>query len=150
MDDKSPLESLIHNAVHQAAFSGREELREKALSAEERQAQIVDQLAREQAARKSAAIENIPAVVRQLSAEGHHHGVILRLRFDESTEHPNDMNGFWDDHHYPRPELLSGAARDVYDLCAASNLRPYVIRDYDFTIQRFFLYLGIQWTQERK
>jgi hypothetical protein len=136
----------ILGLIHQAINLGAAEHHEAKLGQEQLMAERAAIVARDEAVRKVEIVEGIPEVVRKCRAQGHAHGVVMRLRFDESAEQPNDMSGYWHDTRQPNPAYLTGAAKHVWDVCSDAHLGPYLVRDYDFTIHKFFLYLGIKWS----
>jgi len=109
-----------------------------------------DAVARAQAEQHAADAERrfeqtiaaIPKCISCHFADGRTYGRIMRLRFDESSQDPRLQGGYWDAYK-PNPNLLLDAGMKVYRYCHDHKLKPYLVRDYDFDVHCFFLYIGI-------
>jgi hypothetical protein len=128
--------------IRQAAQDGHSVVHFNGQLRENRTQALIDQHTQEMQQRFETTVAQIPECVRCHFSEGRPYGRVMRLRFDESEEDPRWTTGFWD-LRKPDPNKLLYAARQVYDFCLAHELNPYLERDYDFDVQKFFLYMGI-------
>ncbi|MBS1991071.1 MAG: hypothetical protein JSS83_11165 [Cyanobacteria bacterium SZAS LIN-3] len=130
------------DAVKGAANSGQQAAQEAQRQQEALVAAMHEQLSGEMQARYEAVIAQIPQCVQTHFREGRTYGRIMRLRFDESSEDPRWQSEFWEARR-PDPYKLLHAAMRVFIYCHEHGLKPYLVRDYDFDMQSFFFYIGI-------
>jgi hypothetical protein len=136
--EQTPFLRHIRQAAQDAHLMSRSEREQQ-----EAQGQaLIDQLAQEMQARYQSVVATIPECISCHFSQGRSYGRIMRLRYDESQEDPRWETGFWESHN-PDPNRLLHAAMQVFVFCHEHGLKPYLVRDYDFDLQKYFLYLGI-------
>jgi hypothetical protein len=137
-DENNPFIQHIRRAVSEGdqARLVEEQLRDS------RAQQLAEQHAAEMLERLTVTIAGMPACIECHFSEGRSYGRIMRLRYDESEEDPRWQAEYWDGHK-PNPNKLLEAAMQVFVYCHQHNLKPYLVRDYDFDVQKYFLHIGI-------
>ena len=132
---------LIHQ-IRQAIAQGHQAKQASEQQRDSRAQALAEQESREAEERAAAVIAQIPACISCHFGAGRTYGRIMRLRYDESTEDPRWLHGYWDKVK-PNPNKLLKAAWQVYYYCHQHQLKPYLVRDMDFYVQKHFLYIGI-------
>jgi hypothetical protein len=128
--------------IQEAARDWHETSQSSQQLADDRSQSLLDELAREMQERYETVVAQIPDCISCHFSQGQTYGIIMRLRYDESDEDPSWETKYWHARQ-PDPTKLQYAARQVFDYCHEHQLQPYLVHGYDYDVQKYFLYLGI-------